>query len=39
MPLENWFLLAGLVLTVVLGFVLVPIIRKAMQEDQINKDH
>ncbi|MFL5815108.1 MAG: hypothetical protein ACJ763_16145 [Bdellovibrionia bacterium] len=34
MPLELWFLIAGLVLTVVLGIVLVPIIRKAIKEDE-----
>jgi hypothetical protein len=34
MPLEIWFLIAGLVLTVVLGIVLIPIIRKAIKEDE-----
>jgi len=33
MPLEIKFLIGGLVLTIVLGFILVPIVRKAMQED------
>lgn len=34
MPLEIWFLIAGLVLTVCLGFILVPIVKKAMNEEE-----
>lgn len=34
MPLEIKFLIAGIVLTVVLGAILFPIIRKAIQEDE-----
>lgn len=34
MPLEIKFLIAGLILTVVLGIILFPIIRKAIREDE-----
>lgn len=34
MALEIKFLIAGLVLTIVLGFVLIPIVRKAIKEDE-----
>ncbi len=34
MPLEIKFLIAGLVLTGVLGVILIPIVRKAIKEDE-----
>jgi hypothetical protein len=38
MPLEIKFLMGGIALTVVMGFILIPILRRAMKEDTMKED-